>query len=199
MASLGDLIAALRDRAAFEPEVSGLHLRHLQELRTDGHEYDTLNLGDAFPSFELLDHKGATIRSDELLARGPLVVSLFHGTWCRFCEIELRLLNETHRGITRLGAELVAISPQSAESAGERLAQRPVTFRILVDPGARFAASLNLAHDFPAYLREIYRDVFKIDLAKINAEGSWRLPIPGRFVVNVDGIIADAEYDPDFR
>jgi hypothetical protein len=43
------------------------------------------------------------------------------------------------------------------------------------------------------------RNVFRYDLARINATGTWRLPIPARYVIDRNGIIVDAEVNPDNR
>ncbi len=40
-----------------------------------------LGVGDAAPAFRLPDQDGNEVDSTELLARGPLVVSLFRGHW----------------------------------------------------------------------------------------------------------------------
>jgi peroxiredoxin len=37
-----------------------------------------------------------------------------------------------------------------------------------------------------------------IDLAKANADPSWTLPIPARFVIDRTGIIRQADADPDY-
>ena len=199
MASLADKLAALRQRVKLKPEIAALMFRHHEELRKQLSENGPLSIGDHLPAFELPDHRGVSVRSEELLARGPLVVSLFRGTWCGYCDVELQSLNDIYTSVLDLGSEIVALSPQSPESASEYLSAHPVSFRILVDAEARFAASLGLAYRFPGYLEELYRDVFKVDLQRINAGGLWQLPIPGRLVVDQLGTIIDAEYNPDFR
>ena len=40
-----------------------------------------LGVGDAAPPFRLPDQDGKMVDSGELLARGPLVVTLFRGHW----------------------------------------------------------------------------------------------------------------------
>ena len=199
MTLLADKLAALRTRVKLKSEITALMLRHHEELQKQLSEHPPLGAGDRFPAFDLPDHQGVSVRSKDLLAKGPLVVSLFRGTWCPFCSAELHALNEVYDRIRGLGAELVVISPQAPENASAYLSANPVSFRILVDEDARFAASLGLAYSFPPYLEELYRDVFKHDLEKVNAGGSWRLPIPGRFVVDKGETILDAEYDPDYR
>jgi len=46
-------------------------------------------------------------------------------------------------------------------------------------------------------LREIYLK-FGIDLARGNGDGTWRLPIPARFVMDGQGIIRAVDADPDY-
>jgi hypothetical protein len=37
-----------------------------------------------------------------------------------------------------------------------------------------------------------------IDLAKTNGDDSWTLPMPARHVIDRDGVIRDAQVDPDY-
>jgi peroxiredoxin len=199
MESLGNKLEALRKGAKLRPEIAALMFRHNEELNRKLAEDGVLGIGDRFPGFALRDHQGTLVRSADLLANGPLVVSMFRGTWCSYCDAELQSLNAIYPDVRKLGAELVLISPQSPESAAEYLSAHPVPFRILVDDDAGFAAALGLGYGFPEYLENLYRNVFKIDLLNINAGGLWRLPIPGRFVVDEGEMIVDVEYNPDFR
>ena len=196
---LCDRLRELRNGLKWDPEVRWLVLRHADELRSRLTGTGAIRLGDRFPDFELPNQHGQLVSSKKLLAKGPLVVSLFRGTWCSFCDLDLNFLERIYPKIRELGAELIAISPQSADDAREYLAACPVSFQVLVDNDARFSASLGLGYDFPEYLKELYLTVFNIDLANINTGGTWRLPIPGRLVVRSDGIVADAQYDPDYR
>ena len=45
---------------------------------------------------------------------------------------------------------------------------------------------------------KLYRDTFRNDLATVNGEPSWTLPMPGRFVIAPDGVIAYAEVHADY-
>jgi peroxiredoxin len=38
----------------------------------------------------------------------------------------------------------------------------------------------------------------RVDLAIINGEPSWTLPMPARYVIGQDGVIAYAEVNPDY-
>ena len=40
-----------------------------------------IKVGDAMPAFCLSNTRGETVNSDDLLARGPLVMTFFRGYW----------------------------------------------------------------------------------------------------------------------
>jgi peroxiredoxin len=68
---------------------------------------------------------------------------------------------------------------------------------VLRDLGNRVAGEYGLVFTLPDDLREIYLRL-GIDLARGNGDGTWRLPIPARFVVDRRGVIRAADADPDY-
>ena len=74
---------------------------------------------------------------------------------------------------------------------------KPSPFALLRDFGNRVAEAYGLVFTLPDELREIYL-TFGIDLAKGNGDGTWRLPIPARFVIDGQGIIRAVDADPDY-
>jgi peroxiredoxin len=85
----------------------------------------------------------------------------------------------------------VARTPRETEEA------KPLAFESLRDLGNRVAESYGLVFTLPDDLREIYLE-FGIDLAKGNGDGTWRLPIPARFVIDHQGVIRAVDADPDY-
>jgi len=70
-------------------------------------------------------------------------------------------------------------------------------FEMLRDFGNEVGAKYGLVFTLPDDLRAIYVK-FGIDLAKANGDGTWRLPVPARFVIDRTGIIRAADADPDY-
>jgi peroxiredoxin len=73
----------------------------------------------------------------------------------------------------------------------------PVTFEVLRDLGNRVAEAYGLVFTLPDDVREIYLKL-GIDLARGNGDGTWRLPIPARFVIDREGIVRAVDADPDY-
>ncbi len=74
---------------------------------------------------------------------------------------------------------------------------KPFSFEMLWDAGNQVAAKYGLVFTLPDDLREIYLK-FGIDLARGNGDGTWRLPIPARFVIDRQGTIRAVDADPDY-
>jgi peroxiredoxin len=70
-------------------------------------------------------------------------------------------------------------------------------FEVLRDIGNRVAEEYGLVFTLPDDLREMYLKL-GIDLARGNGDGTWRLPIPARFVIDRKGTIRAVDADPDY-
>lgn len=186
-----------QSRRKVPPDALAAMLDATETLRRSGILDRVLPAGAVAPSFELPNQFGHPVRSRDLLARGPLIVSFYRGAWCPYCNIELSWLQKIVPEIARLGATLVAISPQQIEHSRRIAERRQLTFDLLSDPGNRLASAFGMTFALPAELRAVYLGL-GIDLPGYNGDPSWTLPIPGRFVVDRTGRIADSSADPDY-
>ncbi|MEI9925014.1 MAG: peroxiredoxin-like family protein [Bradyrhizobium sp.] len=132
-------------------------------------------------------------RRGELLAKGPLVISFYRGVWCPYCNLELQALQEALPDITVRKASLVAISPQDRaeqpQVATRQQARLPDPERHQ-KPGLADAFGIRFA--LPDDLVELYKS-FKNDLPTFNNDLAWVLPMPARYVIGTDGLIAYSE------
>ena len=72
-----------------------------------------------------------------------------------------------------------------------------MSFELLRDFGNKVAEAYGLAFTLPEDLQAIYRER-GIDLAQGNGDGTWRLPVPARIVIDRQGIIRAVDADPDY-
>jgi peroxiredoxin len=106
-------------------------------------------------------------------------------------------LQTIHNEIKRLGANLVAISPQQDKYSKQIKGKHDLEFDILGDGGNKVAEEFGLKFGFPDYLIEVYKG-FGADFERFNGDDSWTLPMPARYVVNQESIIVAADFDPDY-
>ncbi|QHI97491.1 redoxin domain-containing protein [Xylophilus rhododendri] len=171
--------------------------RATAELIASGAAQRALKAGDMAPVFSLPDADGNMVSSAALLKNGPLVMSFYRGVWCPYCNMELQALQAALPGFQEAGASLVAISPQTAPNSRKSMRQNALAFPILSDARNDVAASFGLRFAMQDYLVELYKSL-KNDLPAFNGDPSWTLPMPARFVIGQDGVIAYAEVNPDY-
>ncbi len=179
------------------PSVIGTMHRATAELVASGAATRALKAGDKAPAFTLKDPDGHDVSSAALLAQGPLVVSFYRGVWCPYCNMELQALQAALPEFQAAGANLVAISPQTAVNSRKSVRQNELDFPILSDTHNDVAAAFGLRFALPDYLVELYKGL-KNDLPGFNGDPSWTLPMPARYVIGQDGTILYAEVNPDY-
>lgn len=179
------------------PAVIATMQRATAELIASGQAGRAMRAGEFAPEFTLNDPEGRPVRSAEMLARGPLVVTFYRGVWCPYCNMELEALQAALGGIRGFGADVVALSPQTEVNSRKSVRQNGLAFPILSDPGGAVADAFGLRFALPDDLVALYKSL-KNDLPTFNADPAWTLPMPARYVIAQDGVIAYAEVNPDY-
>lgn len=179
------------------PAVIEIMHRATNELIESGAAARALKAGDKAPLFTLNDSQGYPVSSAELLLQGPLVLSFYRGVWCPYCNMELQALEEMLPAFQALGANLIAVSPQTAPNSRKSVRQNNLGFPILSDTHNSVAAAFGLRFVLPDYLVDLYQTL-KNDLPLFNGDESWTLPMPARYVIDQQGTIIYAEVNPDY-
>jgi peroxiredoxin len=196
-------------RALVQPERLAVTDNAVHDLFATGIEDRILPVGAAAPSFALPDATtGKLIRSEHLLALGPLIVTFFRGRWCPYCMTELEAWQAAFPAVRERGALLVAISPQLQRQNDFTVQQHRLTFPLLTDAGCRLAAQFGIAYSVPEPMQRHYRSIL-VNIPFINGsqssgtqpdpEAAWRLPLPATFVLNQSGQVLFAEAHADHR
>jgi peroxiredoxin len=171
--------------------------RATAELKASGRAERAMKVGDRAPAFRLKDSESNVVSSSELLETGPLIVTFYRGVWCPYGNIELPALQAALPGYKKLGANIVAISPQTQPNSRRAVRENGLTFPILSDAGGEVCAAFGLKFRMPVYLVRFYKKA-KIDLARFNDDPEWTLPMPARYVIGQSGIILYAEVNADY-
>ncbi len=169
----------------------------VDDLRASGIAERSLGEGEQIPAFALPNAHGETVRSADLLAHGPAVLSFYRGGWCPYCNLELKALQEALPEISGLGASLVAISPELPDKAMTTTEKHGLGFEVLSDRGNQVARAFGLVFTLAEELRPVY-EAFGIDVPAYNGDETFELPIPATFVVDRDGTVRRAFVDPDY-
>ncbi len=170
----------------------------IQQLQNSGIEDRVVKNGQKAPDFRLVNALGFFVSLQELLKRGPLIISFYRGSWCPYCSMEIITLNKYLPEFQALGASLVAISPETPDSSVNAFEKLNLSYEILSDSHNMTAKKFGLVYRLSENMKNLYINYFGLDLSKFNADDSWELPVPATFVVDKNGIIADLFVDVDY-
>jgi len=179
------------------PEIHAIMERATAELAASGQACLAIKAGDRAPLFTLKDQNANDVSSADLLAQGPLVVTFYRGVWCPYCNLELQAINDVLPQIRAHGANVVAISPQTAVNSRKAVRENRLSFPVLSDVGGETSAAFGLRFSLPEYLIDIYKRR-RNDLPAFNDDPSWTLPMPARYIIGQDGVVLYSEVNPDY-
>ena len=171
--------------------------RGIDQLRASGILEKALKVGDAAPDFTLPNAEGQMVGLAALLEKGPVVLTWYRGGWCPYCNLALHAMQSSLPEMKKLGATLVAISPQMAESTTNTARRNRLKFEVLSDVGNKVARKYGLVYRLPDDVAKLLGA--KINLEKYNGDLSQELPLAATYVVAQDGTIAFAHVAADYR
>jgi peroxiredoxin len=86
---------------------------------------------------------------------------------------------------------------QNAANSRKSMRENELGFPVLIDAGGAIAAEFGLRYSLSPHMIDLYKALGN-DLEVFNGESSWSLPMPGRYVIGQDGIVAYSEVNPDY-
>ncbi len=168
------------------------------EPPTDAAQTAPLRAGDPVPSVTVRTAGGDEVSLRHLTATQPTAIIFYRGGWCPYCTKHLMALAEIEDELHGLGYLLLAISPDRPEKAAETASESPFRYRLLSDASASAARAFGLAFRIDDETVEMYKS-YGIDLEEASGESHHLLPVPAVFLTGLDGTIAYAHADPDYK
>lgn len=168
-----------------------------KELQAAG-DNNGLKIGDKAPDFSLPDMTGKPVSLFESLKKGPVVLVFYRGEWCSFCNLQLRSLEKAYPEIQKLGATLIAISPQTGDKSAAQSGDNNLSFPLLTDETGAAMKAYHLLFDVPEAMQKLYREKLGVDLESYNGKGRWQLPVTSTYIIDRKAIIRDGLVDFDY-
>ncbi|HUW76238.1 MAG TPA: peroxiredoxin-like family protein [Gallionella sp.] len=159
------------------------------EIKESGIEGRALKTGDRMPDFELPNQHNELRRLSDYLAVSPVVLNIYRGGWCPYCNMEMKALHGVLKEIESHGARLVGLAPETPDKAMATAERAGISIDILSDAGNRVAEQMGLVFELHRALRPIY-EKFGIDIPAFNGDESFKLPVPATYIIGQDGVIA---------
>lgn len=172
-------------------------LAETEKLKASALENYAPKIGEQFPAFKLPNQNKEVIALDQLLKKGPAVVTFYRGGWCPYCNLELRAYQNALTEIESLNAQLVAITPELPDASLTTIEKNELAFNVLSDVEASYAKSLGIVFTLPEVLKPIYEG-FGIHIEQHNGANQFELPLAATFVIDASGKVIFADVNADY-
>ncbi len=147
-----------------------------------------LNSGDKAPLFSLPNARGENTELQKLLEKGKVILTFYRGTWCPYCNLELKTYQQILPQIKAAEAQLVAISPMNPDNSLQFKDSNELEFEVLSDAGCKVAAEYTTVFLNPQTSIQAMGDL-GYDFHGFYDDTSAKLPVPATFVIDNDGTI----------
>ncbi|WP_293399349.1 peroxiredoxin-like family protein [Phenylobacterium sp.] len=197
--TLRSRLAALHEerKRTWEPAALQANIDQRRRLVEAADPGSWVRAGNVVAPFTLSEVDGQELTLDGLLVKGPLVLVFFRFAGCPACNIALPYYQERLApGLAKLGATLVAVSPQVPEKLAEIKRRHDLTFLVASDRnelGRRFGILYEPDEASKAASRA--KGSFIGDTTGL---GTWELPQPAVVVIGQDRVVRFAEVSPDW-
>jgi len=114
-----------------------------------------LSPGDQFPALTVTLAAGGTLQLPDALAGHFGVILLYRGSWCPYCNAQLRAFQRAHDALAAVDARVVALSVDDEAATQAFIAKHGLQFPVghSADPRAVAAATGAFVNDDPPYLQ----------------------------------------------
>lgn len=183
-------------RKSAPPQIIEIVEKGSKDFKESYDPKSAIQVGQPLPTFQLKNAIGEEVKSTDLLAHGPLLISFYRGEWCPYCNLELAALQKNLDAFKAKGVTLVAISPELPNQSLSTQEKHGLKFPVLSDVGNVLARKLDILFAQPKTMATVF-DAFHVDLKARNGDDSLEVPIPAVLLVDGEGIVRNTFVEPD--
>lgn len=169
----------------------------ITKLKSEKKEEQALHAPDFAPKFIAPSDSGEDLALEEALKSGPVILTFYRGQWCPFCNIQMRAYQRNLEQYEKLGAKLVALSPQLPQFSEEMRQNADIRYTLLWDKNNEIAAQFGLVFPVPDEIKNVFA-AFGLSISAYNGVETDEIPIPATYVVAPDFRILYSFVDADF-
>lgn len=156
-------------------------------------------IGTPVDNFRSIDQNGEVFDLYKKLENGPVVVVFYRGHWCGICNRHLKNLESSLKELNTLGAQIVAITPESLKGVKGTIEKTHASFPILSDSKNEIINLFDVAfHVTDNYTQKIQK-MMDVSIADNNQQDEAMLPVPATFVISKDKKVIFSHFDPNYR
>ncbi len=141
---------------------------------------------------------GKQIALAELYKDQKVALIFYRGYWCPACNKHLSNFAERAKELEEKGIKLIAITPEAQEGVEKTKERTKANFTIVSDTDGSLQQAFDVDYDVTeGYLGKV-QEKLSVSIAENNANGQGQLPVPATYVIDSNGEIVFAHFDPNY-
>jgi peroxiredoxin len=156
---------------------------------TPEHVTPLLN-GLTIPQVTLHNAAGNSVHLNALVKQKPSVLVFYRGGWCPYCNAQLAALRDIEPQLSKLGYQLIAITPDSVASINKSLRDtggQQLNYTLLSDSNFSASSAFGLAYYLDDKTAIAYKGKFGSLIITEKGTEKVVLPVPAVYIVNTQG------------
>ena len=158
---------------------------------------NALQVGETAINFTLPNALGEKITLYDELENGPVILMWYRGGWCPYCNMQLHYMQEMLPEFKKLGASLIAITPETPDNSISTKEKNDLEFEVLSDLDNKVGYEYKVVFKLTEDVKEIYENGF--ELSKFNGNDNGELPLAATYIIGQNKVIQYAFLDADYR
>ncbi|MEH6396645.1 peroxiredoxin-like family protein [Pseudoalteromonas sp.] len=154
--------------------------------------------GLTIPAITLKDKTGKNVVLAERFAEKTTVLIVYRGGWCPYCSKQLANVQKIEAELADLGAQIIAVSPDSPAKLAETKIDSP-NYQLLSDDSLVLSQALGLAFYLDDKTATIYRNKLGVNFVSLEGKAKVALPVPAVFVIDQKGLVHFQYANPNYK
>lgn len=163
-------------------------------LKETGIEKTAKSSGDFFDNAVLLNSKSEKIDLYELLGNKKAIINFYRGSWCPYCNLELKTYESLLNNEENKDVFMIAISPEMPDLSIDENDISNLKFTVLSDEDNKLATDLRIMMHLPETIQSLYGE----KVVQSTGKHDYNLPLPATYVIDGNKKIIKAWVDADY-
>ena len=142
---------------------------------------------------------GKQVALADMYKNQNIAVIFYRGYWCPYCSKHLAEFATRAKELEDKGVKLIAITPEGDEGVAKTKDNAKANFTIVQDKDGSIQKAFDVDYGVTdGYVGKV-NEMLKVSIPENNATGEAKLPVPATYVINKEGEVIFAHFDPDYK
>ena len=161
------------------------------KIPTKANDISPLLIGERIPEIKVTSVQGKSVSIKKVVSQKKTLLIFYRGGWCPFCTMHLQAVSNMKDEITKMGYQIVAVTPDSFQYAKKSYQQIKSNYEIYSDASGALMQGMGIAFQQNSYQKRLQN-------RSNNLNKNNLLPVPSIFVLDKGGKILFEYINPNY-